>query len=145
MLAVWWDDQRLACTRDRHGPGRPEIRSGADARGRQGSDLWLVRRHDLEAGAVAGLLATEATASHIVAGAALFLPHLAGVRGRALSATRPPEGVVLLAEVEGEPVAAIGLFDGQAVSDPARSSLALRMRLHMLRAQLLLIVSLRGF
>ncbi|MBV8219891.1 MAG: hypothetical protein JO325_15615 [Solirubrobacterales bacterium] len=63
----------------------------------------------------------------------------------ALSASRPPEGVVLLAEVEGEPVAAIGLFDGQTVSDPARSSLAVRMRLHALRLQLLMIVSLRGF
>ena len=44
----------------------------------------------------------------------------------ALSAGRAPEGVVLLAEVEGEPVAAIGLFDGREVSDPARSSLPTR-------------------
>src|SRR5262249_58409360 len=31
----------------------------------------------------------------------------------ALSGSRPPEGMVLLAEIEREPVAAIGLFDGQ--------------------------------
>jgi hypothetical protein len=62
----------------------------------------------------------------------------------ALSARRPPQGVVLLAEVEGEPVAAIGLFDGRAVSDPARSSFATRMRLHLLRLELRLIVAVHG-
>jgi len=62
----------------------------------------------------------------------------------ALSASQPPRGVVLLAEVEGEPVAAIGLFDGQTVSDPARSSVAVRMRLYLLRLQLRLIVAVRG-
>jgi hypothetical protein len=62
-----------------------------------------------------------------------------------LSASRPPEGVVLFAEREGEPVAAVGLFDRHTVTDPARSTLDLRMRLHLLRLGLLLIVSLRGF
>ena len=62
----------------------------------------------------------------------------------ALSARRAPEGVVLLAEVEGEPIAAIGLFDGQTVSDPARSGLALRIRLNLLRLQLRLIVAVHG-
>ena len=62
----------------------------------------------------------------------------------ALSASRPPEGVVLLAEVEGEPVAAVGLFDRRTVTDPARSSFAVRMQLHLLRLQLRLIVSVRG-
>jgi hypothetical protein len=62
----------------------------------------------------------------------------------ALSATRPPEGVVLLAEVEGEPVAAMGLFDRHTVVDPARSNLAVRMGLHLLRLQLRLIVAVRG-
>jgi hypothetical protein len=61
-----------------------------------------------------------------------------------LSASQPPEGVVLLAEVEGEPVAAIGLFDGREVSDPARSSLPTRIRLHLLRLQLRLIVAVHG-
>lgn len=62
----------------------------------------------------------------------------------ALSARRPPRGVVLLAEVEGEPVAATGLFDRHTVSDPARSSFAVRIRLHLLRLQLRLIVAVRG-
>ncbi len=62
----------------------------------------------------------------------------------ALSASRPPEGVVLLAEVEGEPVGAVGLFDRHAVFDPARSSFAVRMRLHLLRLQLRLIVAVHG-
>jgi hypothetical protein len=62
----------------------------------------------------------------------------------ALSARRPPEGMVLLAELEGEPVAAVGLFDRHTVADPTRSNLALRMRLHLLRLQLRLIVAVRG-
>ena len=62
----------------------------------------------------------------------------------ALAASPPPEGVVLLAEVEGEPVAAIGLFDRRTVADPARSNLGLRMRLHLLRLQLRLVVAVRG-
>jgi len=63
----------------------------------------------------------------------------------ALSGSRPPEGLVLLAELEGEPVAAVGLFDRHTVADPARSNLPLRMRLHLLRLGLLVIVSVRGF
>jgi hypothetical protein len=62
----------------------------------------------------------------------------------ALSDGRPPEGVVLLAEVEGEPVAAIGLFDGQAVSDPDRSDLGVWTRLHLLRLGLRMVVAVRG-
>jgi hypothetical protein len=62
----------------------------------------------------------------------------------AMSAGRVPEGVVLLAEVEGEPVAAVGLFDRHTVVDPARSNPVLRMRLHVLRLQLLLIVAVHG-
>jgi hypothetical protein len=62
----------------------------------------------------------------------------------ALSASRAPEGIVLLAEVDGEPVAAVGLFDRHTVADPARSNLALRIRLHLLRLQLRLIVAVHG-
>ena len=62
----------------------------------------------------------------------------------ALSASPAPQGVVLLAEVEGEPVAAIGLFVGHAVSDPVRAGLATRMRLHLLRVQLRLTVAVHG-
>ena len=62
----------------------------------------------------------------------------------ALSAGRRPEGVVLLAEVEGEPVAAVGLFDRREVMDPTRSNLGLRLRLRLLRLQLRLIVAVHG-
>jgi hypothetical protein len=59
----------------------------------------------------------------------------------ALTGRRPPEGPVLLAEVHGDPVAAIGIFDRHAISDPRRSTLALRMRLRLLRLQLRITVA----
>jgi hypothetical protein len=62
----------------------------------------------------------------------------------ALSSGRRPAGVVLLAEVDGEPVAAVGLFDRREVTDPTRSNLGLRLRLHLLRLQLRLIVAVHG-
>ena len=58
--------------------------------------------------------------------------------------SRPPEGLLLLAEVDGDPVAAIGIFDGHAISDRSRSSLALRMRLRVLRLQLRLTAAVYG-
>ena len=61
-----------------------------------------------------------------------------------LSASRAPEGVVLLAEVEGEPVAAVGLFDGRAVADPRRATFAVRVRLHLLRLGLRMVVAVHG-
>jgi len=62
----------------------------------------------------------------------------------ALAGSRPPEGAILLAEIDSDPVAAIGLFDPHAISDPARSTLVLRMRLHLLRLALLPIVATHG-
>jgi len=61
-----------------------------------------------------------------------------------LARSHPPEGPMLLAEVEGHPVAAIGIFDGHAISDPRRSTFALRMRLRLLRLQLRITVTLYG-
>jgi hypothetical protein len=61
-----------------------------------------------------------------------------------LTSSDTPDGPVLLAEVEGDPVAAIGIFDGHVVSDPVRSTLALRLRLRLLRVPLRLIVTLYG-
>jgi hypothetical protein len=58
--------------------------------------------------------------------------------------SRPPEGLLLLAEVDGDPVAAIGIFDGHAISDRSRSSLALRMRLRVLRLQLRVTAAVYG-
>jgi hypothetical protein len=62
----------------------------------------------------------------------------------ALAGREPPEGAVLLAEVEGDPVAAIGVFDGRAVADSSRAGITLRMRLHLLRLQLRVTVALTG-
>lgn len=63
----------------------------------------------------------------------------------ALSGRKPPEGAVLLAEQAGDPVAAIGIFDGNAVADSDRSSLSLRLRLRLERLFVLAVISLRGF
>jgi hypothetical protein len=62
----------------------------------------------------------------------------------ALTGSHPPEGPMLLAEVEGDPVAAIGILDGHAISDPRRSTFALRIRLRLLRHQLRVIVAVTG-
>jgi hypothetical protein len=40
-------------------------------------------------------------------------------------------GAVLLAEVGGDEMAAIGIFDGNVIADRARSGLRLRLRLHL--------------
>ena len=62
----------------------------------------------------------------------------------ALTGSHPPEGPMLLAEVEGDPVAAIGIFDGHAISDPGRSTSALLIHLRLLRLQLRLTVAVWG-
>jgi hypothetical protein len=62
----------------------------------------------------------------------------------AVARSRPPEGLVLLAEVQGDPVAAIGIFDDHAISDPRRSTLGLRLRLRLLRVQLRLTLTVSG-
>ena len=61
-----------------------------------------------------------------------------------LSGGTVPQGAVLFAEVAGDPVAAIGLFDGHAVADPGRSSLGLRMRLRLERLFVLSVIFVRG-
>ena len=63
----------------------------------------------------------------------------------ALTGKRPPEGAVLLAEVENKPVAAIGIFDGHAIADPAHSTRALRLQLKLLRLPLIAMGVLYGF
>jgi hypothetical protein len=62
----------------------------------------------------------------------------------ALSNSTAPQGAVLFAEVGGDPVAAIGIIDGNAVADPHRSSLRLRMRLRLERMFVLSVISVRG-
>ena len=61
-----------------------------------------------------------------------------------LAGSRAPEGALLLAEVQGDPVAAIGIFDGHTISDPRRATFALRMRLQLLRLQLRLVIAIHG-
>jgi hypothetical protein len=76
-----------------------------------------------------------------------------GVEGRdaeavhrlaALAGRRPPSGAVLLAEVAGAPVAAIGIFDGKVITDRARSDLGLRLRLHRDRLFVLAVIAVIG-
>ena len=62
----------------------------------------------------------------------------------ALTGAHPPEGAVLLAEMDGDPIAAVGIFDGHAIFDPHRSTFALRMRLRALRLQVRLIATVYG-
>jgi hypothetical protein len=73
-----------------------------------------------------------------------------GVDGRAirrlakLATTPPPRGAVVLAEICGEPVAAVGIADGQTVADPERSTPALVDHLRLHRRQVKLIGSIWG-
>jgi hypothetical protein len=62
----------------------------------------------------------------------------------ALSGRRPPSGAVLLAEVAGDPVAAIGICDGNVIADRARSDLQLRLRLHLDRLFVLAVIAVIG-
>jgi hypothetical protein len=61
-----------------------------------------------------------------------------------LSRSKPPRGAVLFAEVDGDPVAAIGIIDRREVSDPARSTVAMRMRLRFERLYVRAVVAFAG-
>ncbi|MFL5862343.1 MAG: hypothetical protein ACJ780_16480 [Solirubrobacteraceae bacterium] len=61
-----------------------------------------------------------------------------------LTGSAPPRGAVLLAEQNGELVAAIGIMDGRAVADPELSTLTLRMRLQLERLYVRLVISIWG-
>jgi hypothetical protein len=56
-----------------------------------------------------------------------------------LAGSAPPDGPVLLAEVDGDPVAALGLADGRAVAHPSRSHPAVVTYLHPRRLEARLI------
>jgi hypothetical protein len=62
----------------------------------------------------------------------------------ALSRRPLPQAPVLLAEVDGDPVAAIGIFDGRRVADPARSTFAQRRRLELERLFLRVVIAIGG-
>ncbi|HEY6526586.1 MAG TPA: hypothetical protein VIY10_22560 [Solirubrobacteraceae bacterium] len=61
-----------------------------------------------------------------------------------LSEAEPPQGAVVLAEIRGTPVAAVGIADGRAVSDPARSTPALLRHLRLHSVQVRVIGSIRA-
>jgi len=73
-----------------------------------------------------------------------------GVDGRridrlaAMAAAAHPKEPCCSSEVRGDQAAAIGIFDRSTIADPDRSTLALWMRLHLLRFGLRLIVSVHG-
>ena len=50
-----------------------------------------------------------------------------------LDGARAPEGLVLMAELDGKPVAAIGFANGDEVTDPARSDKAVMSLLRLYR------------
>jgi hypothetical protein len=56
----------------------------------------------------------------------------------------PPQGLVAIADVGGEPVAAVGFADGRAVADPERSTPSILALLHMHRWTLRAIVTVWG-
>jgi hypothetical protein len=55
-----------------------------------------------------------------------------------------PRGPVVLAEVEGRPVAAMSLADGEALADPSRSSSGILALLHLHRLEARLIAAVWG-
>ena len=52
-----------------------------------------------------------------------------------LTDSAAPDGPVMLAEVAGEPVAALGIAAGDAVADPSRSSRTILALLHLHRLE----------
>jgi hypothetical protein len=61
-----------------------------------------------------------------------------------LQGSPPPQGLVAIADLRGEPVAAVGFTDGHAVADPERSNPAILALLHMHRLALRAIVTVWG-
>jgi hypothetical protein len=60
------------------------------------------------------------------------------------AADKLPEGLVLLAEIDGRPVAAIGIVDGRTVDAGERATAALRMRLRLERLYVRFVLTIWG-
>ena len=61
-----------------------------------------------------------------------------------LSGEPPPSGPVMLAELDDEPVAAIGIADGRSVADPRRSSPAIALELKLRRLEVRTLIAIWG-
>jgi hypothetical protein len=61
-----------------------------------------------------------------------------------ISEAEPPAGAVVLAEICGQAVAAVGITDGKTVSDPARTTPALLRHLQRHSVQVRVIGSICG-
>jgi hypothetical protein len=67
------------------------------------------------------------------------------IRGLAATAgTATPSGPVFVAELNGEPVAAVGLADGAAIADPARADPAIVKYLRLRRLEAYIIGRIWG-
>lgn len=62
----------------------------------------------------------------------------------ALADSPVPEGPVVIADVDGESVAAVGLKAGEAVADPARSSSSILTFLRLRRLEIRVVGSIWG-
>ncbi|HEY1273262.1 MAG TPA: hypothetical protein VGF25_00030 [Thermoleophilaceae bacterium] len=62
-----------------------------------------------------------------------------------LQGSAPPDGPVAIADVDGEPVAALGLADGDAVADPRRAGRHVMTLLHLHRIEFRVLASIWGF
>jgi hypothetical protein len=62
----------------------------------------------------------------------------------ALAGRIAPTGPVMLAELDGRPVAAIGIRDGTTVADPARSTPDITILLRMRRIEARVLAALGG-
>jgi hypothetical protein len=61
-----------------------------------------------------------------------------------LAESRAPSGPVMLAELDGEPVAAVALADGHAVADPRRAHAGVLAALRLRRLEARLLFALVG-
>jgi hypothetical protein len=61
-----------------------------------------------------------------------------------LSGETPPRGPVMVAEVDDEPVAAIGIADGRAIADPRRSTPGIALMLRLRRLEVRTLVAIWG-
>jgi hypothetical protein len=62
----------------------------------------------------------------------------------ALDGAAAPSGLVAIADLDGEPVAAVGIAEGDAVADPKRSTASILALLHLHRLAVRVVVGVWG-